>query len=85
MPSCRTCNADWSAGRWSPTCKECGGGALDHACVMCGGRCGARWERAVMDSNDRRRAHWIGGCGLPREEIDRIRQAYIDELKRSKG
>ena len=27
-----------------------------------GGICGARWWRAVMDSQDDQLAHWIGGC-----------------------
>lgn len=41
-------------------------------CMICGGACGAVYERAVMDSNDRGVAHWIGGCKFPREEHERL-------------
>lgn len=61
---CDACGANWSAGRFTPSCCTCGDGALDRACPDCGGACGSTWKRAVADSNDRREAHWIGQCGL---------------------
>ncbi len=61
---CATCRADWTAGRFSATCDECGGGAMQRACPVCEGRCGEVWRRAVLDSHDSGRAHWAGRCGL---------------------
>ena len=66
--SCRTCGAKWSQGAFSPKCRECGGGALDAACLICGGKCGARWQRAVMDSNETGLAHFYGQCLLREKE-----------------
>lgn len=62
---CCTCGADWKAGAFGPDCPECGGGALERPCMRCGGRCGAVWRRAVMDSQDEGLAHWVGSCRLP--------------------
>jgi hypothetical protein len=62
MNRCRSCDADWEQGAWTPGCAECGGGALTQVCGMCFGTCGAVFDRAVMDSNDKRRAHWLGFC-----------------------
>jgi hypothetical protein len=64
---CRTCDASWENGAFSPDCPECGGGALELECASCFGTCGAVLKRAVMDSNDSHRAHWIGKClsGVP--------------------
>jgi hypothetical protein len=64
--ACTTCGADWSEGRFGAECVECGGGALERACVLCGGRCGQTWRRAVTDSHDFREAHWHGRCALPK-------------------
>lgn len=64
---CRTCDASWEDGTFGPDCPECGGGALTLECSACFGTCGAVLQRAVMDSNDSHRAHWIGKCrsGVP--------------------
>jgi hypothetical protein len=59
---CVTCNANWTRGRWTWGCEECGGGALVMPCGLCLGQCEGRFERAVMDSNDSHRAHFLGGC-----------------------
>ena len=59
---CSSCGAEWSRGTFSQHCRECGGGALEHACLVCGGRCGQQWQRAVIDSRDEHEAHWIGAC-----------------------
>jgi hypothetical protein len=72
---CTRCGADWTAGRFSPGCGECGGGAMTRDCEYCQGRCGAVWQRAVIDSNDARRAHWVGACKA-RDEIAPIRQQH---------
>jgi len=64
MAECLTCGADWTAGRFTGNCAECGGGALERDCMYCGGRCGARLERAVSDSNDSGIGHWLGRCKL---------------------
>ncbi|MSP38633.1 MAG: hypothetical protein EXR70_09100 [Deltaproteobacteria bacterium] len=64
MESCLTCGADWSQGRFSESCPECGGGALEIACPVCSGKCGAVWMRAVMDSNDSGMGHFVGACRL---------------------
>lgn len=68
MVSCASCGADWSQGHFSPGCQQCGGGALETPCLICGGRCGALWQRAVADSRDDNVAHWFGCCALPEEE-----------------
>lgn len=47
---------------YSPDCAECGGGALQVACLVCTGTCGAMWNRAMLDSNDSGQAHWVGQC-----------------------
>jgi hypothetical protein len=67
MPRCGSCRADWQAGEFSEGCEECGGGALAKDCVVCGGICGNRWTKALMDTQDEGMAHWLGNCGLPRE------------------
>jgi hypothetical protein len=61
---CTSCGADWSQGGFSETCRECGGAALDHACLLCDGKCGQRWRRAVIDSQDEHESHWRGNCCL---------------------
>jgi serine/threonine protein phosphatase PrpC len=62
---CTSCGARWSAGVFTTGCAECGGGALERACVICGGRCGRGARRMPADSNDARVAHWLFGCALP--------------------
>jgi hypothetical protein len=37
---------------------------MELACPRCSGRCGATWQRAVVDSNDSKIAHWTGRCEL---------------------
>jgi hypothetical protein len=59
---CSSCGADWSRGMFRQHCRECGGGALEHACLVCGGRCGQPWQRVVIDSRDEHEAYWIGAC-----------------------
>jgi hypothetical protein len=61
---CTTCGAKWPEGRFGADCAECGGGALEIACPICKGKCGAVWRRAVADSNDAKTAHWFGRCAL---------------------
>jgi len=70
---CLTCGANWSAGDWTRDCKECGGGALGTPCLVCGGRCGSTWDKAVLDTIDSSLAHWSGVCNLPKEEQQAIR------------
>jgi hypothetical protein len=41
---------------------------MERPCLVCGGRCGARWQRALFDSQDENLAHWYGRCALPEEE-----------------
>ena len=80
MAACLTCGAAWSEGRFSEACRECGGGAMDRACPICGGRCGARFLRAVSDSNDSAISHWAGRCKLPEAE-----QRALMEARRGNG
>ena len=49
--SCLACGANWSRGEFTEGCKECGGAAMEVDCMLCGGRCGRKWQRMVMDSN----------------------------------
>ena len=74
MASCTDCGADWSQGRFSVDCKQCGGGALEIDCPVCEGKCGAKWQRAVMDSQDFGLAHWFGSCRLTPQEQAAILQ-----------
>ena len=69
MSKCSTCGANWSAGDWNPECMECGPGALSCPCLMCGGECGRKWHRAVLDSNDYGMPVFGGGCGKEKQEI----------------
>jgi hypothetical protein len=62
---CRTCGADWSKDEWTKDCCECGGGALEIDCPACGGKCGAKWTKATMDTGDSGVAHWCGNCLNP--------------------
>jgi len=62
MPICGTCGCDWAVGDWSTDCAECGGGAMARACPVCGGKCGAQFQRAVADSHNDGAACWVGEC-----------------------
>ena len=73
--ACRTCGAVWSEGRFTDGCAECGGGAMERPCLVCGGRCGAQMFRAVSDSNDSGLGHWAGACRLPPDEQRRALDA----------
>jgi len=74
---CTNCGADWSAGRWTPDCPQCGGFAMELPCPMCGGKCGAIYPRAVHDSQDANLAHWAGRCLLPSDQQAALRATYI--------
>jgi len=74
---CHSCQANWTNGEWSADCRECGGGALERDCTFCNGRCGGKSQRAIMDSHDYARAHWIGACLLSKEEQDKIREQRL--------
>ena len=65
---CSSCGANWTGDEYSDDCMECGGGAMEHNCILCGGHCGSVFKRAVIDSWDTGEAHWIGGCQLPPNE-----------------
>lgn len=60
---CTTCGACWTDAAFTADCPECGGGAMERDCAICGGACGNRWRRAVLDSRDSGEAHWVGSCG----------------------
>jgi len=62
---CYTCGADWSRDKWTKDCMECGGGALTIDCPICNGKCGAKWQKATMDTNDSGISHWHGNCLNP--------------------
>jgi len=81
--ACRSCGSDWSAGDFNEACAECAGGALDRPCPVCGGRCGARWERALFDSNDSGQGHWFGRCNLPRSEQEARRRFLSRGMQRT--
>ena len=76
---CTTCNANWSEGKFSADCPECGGGAMERNCFICSGRCDGIYTRAVIDSWDSGEAHWIGSCRLPPEEKEKYVLKLIAE------
>jgi len=76
---CNSCGVNWSDGEFKPDCPECGGGALERSCLLCDGKCGSIWKRALLDSWDFKEAHWVGGCILPKEEQHKI---ITNKLKR---
>lgn len=82
MARCTRCDADWSAGALTIDCPQCGGGALDHACLHCGGRCGARWARVVDTSQETGEATWIGGCALPATEREAALREQLEQARR---
>jgi hypothetical protein len=73
--ACYTCGAVWSDGRFTQNCAECGGGAMERPCYVCGGRCGTVNLRAVSDSNDSGLGHWAGRCMLPWDEQRQLQDA----------
>jgi hypothetical protein len=79
---CHSCPANWSKGQWTPECPECGGGPLEIDCIFCQGRCGAKWQKAVIDSHDCAQAHWFGNCLLSEEEKDEISELGLQEFAR---
>jgi hypothetical protein len=74
---CTNCGANWSAGQSKPECPQCGGFAMELPCPMCGGKCGAIYQRAVHDSQDSNLAHWAGRCLLPPDQQAALRATYI--------
>jgi hypothetical protein len=80
---CWSCGANWAADCYTAACEECGGGALTRACAVCGGKCGNKWIRAVIDSNDFRLAHWQGGCLLsPKSDYAIDRQGFATAVSK---
>lgn len=69
---CTSCGAHWSAGVYLDNCYECGGGAMARDCFDCGAKCGEKFVRSPLDSQDFPTAHWIGSCGL--QESDHHRE-----------
>lgn len=59
---CEECGSNWSANEIGSSCRTCGGYALFRPCPVCGGKCGAIWERAVIDSNDSQEPVFLGAC-----------------------
>ena len=81
MPTCTDCGADWSQGKWTKDCRQCGGAALELPCPRCAGQCGALWQRAVLDSQVFKCAHWFGNCKLPPEEQMAVLKKLYDAGK----
>jgi len=75
---CTSCGANWGEGEYSDDCMECGGGDMERSCILCGGRCGSVYKRAVIDSWDTGEAHWIGGCKLPPSEKQKCMKEWIE-------
>ena len=65
---CSSCEANWAEDEYSNDCMECGGGAMEHSCIICDGNCGSVYKRAVIDSWDTKEAHWVGSCNLSAAE-----------------
>ncbi|WP_133487720.1 hypothetical protein [Aliiroseovarius marinus] len=64
---CPECGSNWSANEAGTDCETCGGYALFRPCSVCGGACGAIWERAVLDSIDAREPVFVGSCKQSQE------------------
>jgi hypothetical protein len=79
--ACNRCGARWTEGAFTEGCDTCGGGAMDIACCVCGGRCGQRWWRAPLDSLDFGVAHWGGRCALPEEAQAQLRRELLEKVK----
>ena len=83
--SCVNCSANWSAGEYTGDCTLCGGGAIERDCVLCAGRCGSVYKRAVIDSWDSGEAHWIGSCLLPVDEKRKCMEAWLAKNRSGQG
>jgi hypothetical protein len=35
-------------GTYTDGCEECGGGAMEHPCLACAGKCGNIWKKMLM-------------------------------------
>jgi hypothetical protein len=55
---------------------------MERGCFVCGGRCGAVWTRAPIDSNDFGEGHWAGTCLLSKDEQARIMGELAKNLKK---
>jgi len=77
--SCTSCGANWSTGAFGDSCEECGGGAMERPCIVCGGRCGEISTRAPIDSNDAKVAHWLCRCALPAAEQQSIMRKQVSD------
>ena len=55
---------------------------MEIACLICGGRCGAKWKKMIMDTRDSGEAHWLGGCNLPEEERKQVMKDRMEAYKR---
>lgn len=64
QPECPQCGALWYANESKQDCRTCGGYSMLRPCPMCGGQCGAIWDRAYQDSIDSGEAVWVGHCQL---------------------
>ena len=80
---CTCCGANWTDGEYSDDCVECGGGAMERGCIVCGGLCDSIFIRAVIDSNDTRVAHWIGSCRLPPSEQEKYWETWKARLEKN--
>ena len=65
---CSSSGANWAENEYSNDCMEFGGGAMERSCIICDGRCGSVYKRAVIDSRDTKDGHWIGVCNLSAAE-----------------
>lgn len=74
---CSSCGAKWTSYEYSNDCMECGGGAMERSCIICGGNCGSVYKRAVIDSWDTKEAQWIGSCNLSAAEQLKFMKDYI--------
>ena len=61
---CSSCGANWTNYEYSNDCMECGCGAMERSCIICGGHCGSVYKRSIIDSWDTKEAQWIGSCNL---------------------
>jgi hypothetical protein len=52
---------------------------MQRDCSLCGGQCGAVFERAVVDSWDHAQAHWIGAGRLPEADKNRLLKAMLNK------
>ena len=76
---CGQCGANWTANQYTKDCNQCGGGSMYRGCILCDGRCGTVYNRAVIDSWDSGEAHWVGACKLPEEEKNILAKEWLDK------